>query len=136
MITTTVTVDSDGVLPIGIQEVECRHCGWTEDLIFPGEMPIGLAGTQNGYGIFAANTDGHNTVKAHRWIYDQMVEEILPGFESDHLCRTRNCVNYERHLEPVTKKENWRRSRPWRDHIWVRDDCGRFRKEVISSEYA
>ncbi len=33
---------ADECLPVGIQEVECRHCGWTEELVFEGHMPIGL----------------------------------------------------------------------------------------------
>lgn len=43
--------------------------------------------------------------KAHRWSYEQLVGEIPDGFELDHLCRIRNCVNPD-HLEPVPKSVN------------------------------
>jgi hypothetical protein len=33
------------------------------------------------------------------------------------------------HLESVTTKENWERSRPYRDHLNVRDAVGRFAEE-------
>ncbi|RCG31975.1 hypothetical protein DQ384_05380 [Sphaerisporangium album] len=44
-----------------------------------------------------------------RWGYQQFVGPIPEGHEPDHLCRNRACVNFERHLEPVTHHENWRR---------------------------
>lgn len=43
---------------------------------------------------------------AHHWAYEQYVGPIPDGMEPDHLCRVRLCVNYERHLEPVTHQEN------------------------------
>ncbi len=36
-----MTADDMFDLPVGIQEIEC-HCGWKQELIFPGQMPIGL----------------------------------------------------------------------------------------------
>lgn len=57
----------------------------------------------NGYGYF-------DSEYAHRWAYEQLVTEIPPGLELDHLCRVRNCVN-PWHLEPVTHAENHRRRR-------------------------
>jgi hypothetical protein len=47
--------------------------------------------------------------RAHRFIYEMMVRVIPNGLQLDHLCRVRGCVNYERHLEPVTSKENTHR---------------------------
>jgi hypothetical protein len=43
-------------------------------------------------------------------------------------CRNRKCVRPS-HLESVTTKENWERSRPYRDHLNVRDAVGRFAEE-------
>lgn len=60
----------------------------------------------NGYGIV---WDGIKTRKAHRVLYEMFVGPIPPGKELDHLCRVRHCVN-PKHLEPVTRRENLRRS--------------------------
>lgn len=46
---------------------------------------------------------------AHRWSYEWFVGRVPEGFQLDHLCRVRNCVNPQ-HLEPVTPRENTRRS--------------------------
>lgn len=61
---------------------------------------------------------------AHREVYLRKVGPILDEEELDHLCHTidpvcpggktcphRICVNYVRHLEPVTGLENWKRGR-------------------------
>lgn len=65
---------------------------------------------KNGYGLVGVN----NKVKGvHRAVYEMLVGAVPEGFELDHLCKVRNCVN-PKHLEPVTKKENCLRSdSPW-----------------------
>lgn len=46
---------------------------------------------------------------SHRVSYELSIGPIPAGLELDHVCRKPLCVN-PRHLEPVTKKENQRRS--------------------------
>lgn len=46
---------------------------------------------------------------AHRHIYEKIKGHIPNGLQLDHTCRNRCCVNPD-HLEPVTAKENVRRS--------------------------
>jgi len=45
---------------------------------------------------------------AHRLAYTVMVGAIPDGWEVDHRCRVRDCINPE-HLEAVTQEENKRR---------------------------
>lgn len=41
----------------------------------------------------------------HRLLYEEIHGPMLLGRQTDHLCRTRCCVNPD-HVEPVTQKEN------------------------------
>lgn len=52
---------------------------------------------------------GGRAVYAHRVAYEDLVGPIPEGLTIDHLCRIRICVN-PWHLEPVTRRENIRRS--------------------------
>lgn len=61
--------------------------------------------SNDGYGHFWLNGKTH---MAHRASYILQIGEIPEGYELDHLCRRRNCVNIF-HLEPVTRLENERR---------------------------
>lgn len=60
-------------------------------------------------GGYAKFFDGKRSVSGHRYLYEHLVGKIPDGFELDHLCRVRCCVN-PRHLEPVTRSENLLRS--------------------------
>lgn len=53
--------------------------------------------------------DGERMQQAHRVAYELFCGPIPKDRELDHLCRMRCCVN-PKHLEPVTRKENCRRS--------------------------
>jgi hypothetical protein len=55
-------------------------------------------------------TVGGKRVPAHRWAYERFVGPIPDGLEIDHVkdngCTRRDCVNFLRHLEPVTSRVN------------------------------
>lgn len=57
---------------------------------------------RDGYGLFRA--DG-KTVRAHRWIYAQTYGDLPLGYQVDHVCRNRKCVNPD-HLRAATNKQN------------------------------
>ena len=93
----------------------------------------------NGYGRFYFN--GRN-ITAQRAAFILFRGEIPNGFEIDHLCRVRHCVNPD-HLETVNHRTNllrgntntaarWHRTHCPRGHelegdniTWIRDGRGR-----------
>lgn len=60
--------------------------------------------TGQGYGQFHP-TGIRGNVGAHRWSFEDQRGPIPAGFEVDHLCGRRNCVNPE-HLHAVAPLEN------------------------------
>lgn len=69
--------------------------------------------SEEGYGILRINGTGAYMA---RWAYEHFVEPIPDGYEPDHLCRTRACVNSD-HLEPVTHQVNVLRGEsPWAEN--------------------
>lgn len=62
------------------------------------------------YANFIFKVDGRSKSKtAHRAVYELLIAPIPDGMVLDHLCKNIHCVN-PAHLEPVTQKENLRRS--------------------------
>ena len=55
-----------------------------------------------GYSTFKVNG---KEVYGHRWAYEHYKGKIPDGFQIDHLCREKRCVNPD-HLEAVTQREN------------------------------
>lgn len=85
----------------------------TGENLGPCWLWTGTTGKVDGYGRFVVgelpSVNGQRRRKrvlAHRWGYEHFVADIPNGLEPDHLCRVRPCVNFERHLEPVTHREN------------------------------
>lgn len=56
-------------------------------------------------GEFSKQKYGYVGRLAHRWAYEHFIGSIQDGFELDHLCKNKSCVNPE-HLRQVTHAEN------------------------------
>lgn len=80
--------------------------GWGGCWIFTGTIS-----KQTGYGSLGVTEgDGQSRMRsAHRVSYELLVGKIADGLQLDHICRVRRCINPQ-HLEPVTPRENIRRS--------------------------
>lgn len=66
----------------------------------------GYVHPKTGYGQFGMK---EGTRLPHRIAYQYLIGPIPEGMHLDHLCSNRRCVNAERHLEPVSPRENIRR---------------------------
>lgn len=75
--------------------------------------------TPNGYGVISVNGKSSS---AHRTSYTLFKGRIPEGFQIDHLCKVRSCVN-PKHLEAVTAKENVRRSNSYAQQEASRTHC-------------
>jgi len=60
----------------------------------------------DGYGLIRRSGKQQT---AHRLFYERAFGQVPAGYELDHLCQNRSCVNPD-HMEPVTHAENCRRS--------------------------
>lgn len=62
--------------------------------------------TDIGYGRFWRKMDdGWKLFLAHRVMYEEHKGSIPEGYQIDHLCRVRHCINPD-HLEAITRKAN------------------------------
>jgi hypothetical protein len=68
-------------------------------------LAVDSGSEQKGY----PTAKGKDTTLAYRQIYIDANGPIPDGFDVDHTCRYRRCVNLK-HLEAVTHKENVRRN--------------------------
>ncbi len=89
--------------------------------------------TKGGYPQFSV---GGKNVLAHRWAYQEFVEEIPDGLTIDHVkawgCTSRACVRPD-HLQPVTNGENVLREPPHSDQRT--EDALRQRPRVHPGEH-
>ena len=85
--------------------------------------------SRQGYGTYAASDAAGRGGPTHRIAYRLEVGPIPDGFHIDHLCRNRACCRPS-HLEPVTPKENSRRS-----PLILRSHCSKGHEFVEGSYY-
>src|SRR5688500_6772566 len=75
------------------------------DKVDGGDCWLWTGALDRGYGKFFP---AGKTVRAHRWLFEQLVGPVPDGMDLDHLCRVRACVNPD-HLQPVSRRVNLNR---------------------------
>lgn len=89
------------------------------------------------------NKDGYGRIggrPAHCVLYEQKYGKVPDGFQLDHKCKIRACVNPD-HVEPVTSAENTRRGKQVRLSMRIADEirdlakCGLFLHREIAGFY-
>lgn len=63
---------------------------------------------KDGYGLFtigSATDNSKKMVRAHRWIYEEVVGPISVGLVIDHICQNKSCANTN-HMQVVTPLRN------------------------------
>lgn len=72
------------------------------------------ARNEKGYGQFSVRRSpsekanprwGNKRVIAHKWLFEVIHGKVESGFEVDHKCCNRSCVNLA-HLQKLTKAQN------------------------------
>lgn len=74
-----------------------------------GCLLLKAAPNNSGYASFSMGSrDELETAHRAAWLFEG--REIPEGFDLDHLCKNRWCVNVD-HLEPVSRKQNLNRGK-------------------------
>ena len=74
---------------------------------------------KDGYGRLNVRIDGkHTSVRAHKVVWESLHGPLAKHLTLDHLdCLDKSCCNPD-HLEPVTRRENSRRSQMRNPRNW------------------
>jgi hypothetical protein len=86
--------------------------------------------SENGYGI-KSNPVSRKKIYLHRLYYEKFKGLIPAGFQIDHLCRERRCVNPD-HLEAVTQVVNIHRGENVKITMEIADEIRELYKNGFS----
>lgn len=80
---------------------------------------------KRGYGRCSVTKDGKRSRPlAHRFVWETLIGPVPEGYELDHLCLVKACVNPD-HLEVVSHLTNMRRAVPYNPWAQPREFCSR-----------